>query len=107
MGRRGPPQLPPVTVIPASGPLVLDQLVGDGIAQGHPAQGGRRGALVSDVITPNPTGIERIEELLRIAPHPARRRIFLSGGVFTAQTRERLDQIGAPRLAGEVNLPAM
>ena len=24
--------------------------------------------------------------------------IFLSGGAFTAQTRERLDQLGAPQL---------
>lgn len=58
-----------------------------------------------------------------MAPDQAQRLIFLSGGVFTAQTRERLDQIGAPRLekpvraqelrdrvvrvAGEANLPVM
>jgi hypothetical protein len=58
-----------------------------------------------------------------MAPDRAQRLILLSGGVFTAQTRERLDQIGAPpvggagqrqelragvvRVAGEVNLPAM
>jgi hypothetical protein len=61
-----------------------------------------------------------------MAPDPAQRLIFLSGGVFTAQTRERLDQIGAApleqpvragaagmgrpgsrRVTGEANLPAM
>ena len=72
---------------------------------------------------PNMTGIERIEPLQRMAPDRAHRLTFLSGGVFTAQTRERLDQIGAPqlekpvsaqelrawvvRVAGEANLPAM
>lgn len=33
----------------------------------------------------------------------AHRLIFLSGGVFTAQTRERLDQIGAPQLEKPVS----
>ena len=58
-----------------------------------------------------------------MAPDQAERLIFLSGGVFTAQTRERLDQIGAPqrekpvraqelrdgvvRVAGVANLPVM
>jgi hypothetical protein len=58
-----------------------------------------------------------------MAPDQAQRLIFLSGGVFTAQTREHLDQIGAPqlekpvraqelhdwvvRVAGEANLPVM
>jgi DNA-binding response OmpR family regulator len=44
------------------------------------------------------TGIELIEELQRAAPDQAQRVIFLSGGAFTAQTRERLDQLGAPQL---------
>jgi DNA-binding response OmpR family regulator len=48
---------------------------------------------------PNMTGIELREELQRLAPDQAQRLIFLSGGVFTAQTRERLAQIGAPQLA--------
>ena len=47
-------------------------------------------------------------------PHPhevavgrrlqAQRLIFLSGGVFTAQTRERLAQIGAPQLEKPVTV---
>ena len=47
---------------------------------------------------PNMTGIELIEELQRIAPDQAQRLILLSGGAFTPQTRERLDQLGAPQL---------
>jgi hypothetical protein len=43
------------------------------------------------------------EPLQRMAPDQAHRLIFLSGGVFTAQTRERLDQIGAPRLEEPVS----
>ena len=60
--------------------------------------GARFDAIVSDVMMPNMTGIELIEELRRIAPDQAQRLIFLSGGAFTAQTRERLDQLGAPQL---------
>jgi DNA-binding response OmpR family regulator len=44
------------------------------------------------------TGIELVEELQRMAPDQAQRLIFLSGGAFTAQTRERLDALGAPQL---------
>jgi len=61
-------------------------------------RGVRFDAIVSDVMMPNMTGIELIEELQRIAPDQAQRLIFLSGGAFTAQTRERLDQLGAPQL---------
>jgi PAS domain S-box-containing protein len=61
--------------------------------------GGRRfDAIVSDVMMPNMTGIELIEELRRVAPDQAERLIFLSGGAFTAQAREQLDQIGVPQL---------
>ena len=62
------------------------------------AAGGRFDAIVSDVMMPNMTGLELIEELQRVAPDQAQRLIFLSGGVFTAQTRERLEQIGVPQL---------
>jgi PAS domain S-box-containing protein len=61
-------------------------------------QGGRYDAIVSDVMMPNMTGIELVEELQRVAPDQARRIIFLSGGAFTAQTRERLDELGMPQL---------
>jgi CheY-like chemotaxis protein len=64
----------------------------------HIVAGGRFDAIVSDVMMPNMTGIELVEELQRLAPDQAQRLIFLSGGVFTPQTRERLEQIGAPQL---------
>jgi PAS domain S-box-containing protein len=67
-------------------------------AIGHIAQGVRFDAIVSDVMMPNMTGIELIEELQRVAPDQAERLIFLSGGAFTAQARERLDALGAPQL---------
>jgi PAS domain S-box-containing protein len=68
----------------------------DAIAHIH--RGARFDAIVSDVMMPNMTGIELLEELQRVAPDQARRLIFLSGGAFTAQTREQLDQLGAPQL---------
>jgi CheY-like chemotaxis protein len=71
-------------------------------AIGHIRNGIRFDAIVSDVMMPNMTGIELLEELQRMAPDQAQRLIFLSGGVFTPQTRERLDQIGAPQLAKPV-----
>jgi PAS domain S-box-containing protein len=68
----------------------------------HIRNGQRFDAIVSDVMMPNMTGIELVEELRRVAPDQAQRLIFLSGGVFTPQTRERLDEIGAPQLAKPV-----
>ena len=64
----------------------------------HITRGVRFDAIVSDVMMPNMTGIELLEELQRMVPDQAQRLIFLSGGAFTAQTRERLDQLGAPQL---------
>jgi PAS domain S-box-containing protein len=67
-------------------------------AADHIARGLRFDAIISDVMMPNMTGLEFLDELQRIAPDQARRRVFLSGGAFTAQTRERLEQIGVPQL---------
>ncbi|HEX3477352.1 MAG TPA: two-component regulator propeller domain-containing protein [Kofleriaceae bacterium] len=64
----------------------------------HIVRGVRFDAIVSDVMMPNMTGIELLEELQRMVPDQAQRLVFLSGGAFTAQTRERLDQLGAPQL---------
>jgi PAS domain S-box-containing protein len=64
----------------------------------HIAGGARFDAIVSDVMMPNMTGIELIEQLQRVAPEQAQRLIFLSGGAFTAETRERLAELGAPQL---------
>jgi PAS domain S-box-containing protein len=64
----------------------------------HITGGARFDAIVSDVMMPNMTGIELIEELQRLAPDQAQRLIFLSGGAFTAEARERLAELGAPQL---------
>jgi CheY-like chemotaxis protein len=71
-------------------------------AMKHIAGGVRFDAIVSDVMMPNMTGIELVEELRRVVPEQAERLIFLSGGAFTAQTRERLDELGIPQLVKPV-----
>jgi CheY-like chemotaxis protein len=55
-------------------------------------------AIVSDVMMPNMTGIELLDALVRLAPVQANRLIFLSGGVFTPETRARLDALGTMQL---------
>jgi CheY-like chemotaxis protein len=64
----------------------------------HVAKGIRFDAIVSDVMMPNMTGIELLEELQRTVPDQAERLVFLSGGAFTARTRERLDELGVLQL---------
>jgi PAS domain S-box-containing protein len=64
----------------------------------HVAGGAWFDAIISDVMMPNMTGIELIDELRRIAPAQADRLIFLSGGAFTTQARERLDALGVQQL---------
>jgi two-component system cell cycle sensor histidine kinase/response regulator CckA len=64
----------------------------------HIANGARFDAIISDVMMPNMTGLELLDELRRIAPDQAHRLIFLSGGAFTARTRDRLDDLGVLQL---------
>ena len=59
--------------------------------------------IISDVMMPNMTGLELLDELVAIAPAQARRMLFLSGGVFTAETRARLDELGAVQLEKPVS----
>ena len=60
-------------------------------------------AIVSDVMMPNMTGIELLEALVELAPEQAKRLLFLSGGVFTPETRARLEQLGTLHLEKPVN----
>jgi PAS domain S-box-containing protein len=69
----------------------------------HIMNGARFDAIISDVMMPNMTGVELTEQLQQLAPDQARRLIFLSGGAFTAQTRDRLDELGAPQLEKPVS----
>jgi CheY-like chemotaxis protein len=62
------------------------------------ARGERFAAIVSDIMMPNMTGIELFEQLQHVAPDQAARLIFLSGGAFTPQARERLDGLGVIQL---------
>ena len=59
--------------------------------------------VISDVMMPNMTGLELLDELVRVVPAQARRLIFLSGGVFAPETRARLDELGTMQLEKPVD----
>ncbi len=67
------------------------------------AAGERFDAIITDVMMPNMTGIELFDRLGDLAPDQAMRVIFLSGGVFTAQTQTRLEAAGNPQLQKPVS----
>ncbi|HEU4728306.1 MAG TPA: ATP-binding protein, partial [Kofleriaceae bacterium] len=69
----------------------------------HIAAGVRFDAIVSDVMMPNMTGIELLDALVELDHEQARRLIFLSGGVFTPETRARLDELGTLQLEKPVS----
>jgi PAS domain S-box-containing protein len=62
------------------------------------AGGERFDAIVSDVMMPTMTGLDLLEELQRVEPHQAARLMFITGGVFTETIKQRLNELGAPRL---------
>jgi PAS domain S-box-containing protein len=69
----------------------------------HVTAGARFDAIITDVMMPNMTGIELYDRLEDLAPDQALRVIFLSGGVFTAQTQARLEAAGNPQLQKPVS----
>jgi CheY-like chemotaxis protein/two-component sensor histidine kinase len=60
--------------------------------------GERFDVVVCDLMMPVMTGVEFYEELSIKSPEHARRIVFLTGGAFTAKTRQFLDQVPNPRL---------
>ena len=69
----------------------------------HVAGGAWYDAIITDVMMPNMTGIELFDRLEAMAPDQATRVIFLTGGVFTAQTQTRLETAGNPQLQKPVS----
>ena len=68
------------------------------------AEGGWFDAIVSDIMMPNMTGLELFDELVSVAPAQAKQMIFLSGGVFTPETRTRLDRLGTVQLEKPISI---
>jgi len=73
----------------------------------HITAGKRFDAIVTDVMMPNMTGIELFDRLQSLAPDQAMRMIFLTGGVFNAQTQAMLDAAGNPQLQKPVGSQAL
>jgi CheY-like chemotaxis protein len=54
--------------------------------------------ILCDVMMPEMSGIELYEQLERRYPAYVQRIVFMTGGAFTSQARDALEQLGAPRL---------
>ena len=54
--------------------------------------------ILCDVMMPEMSGIELYEQLERRFPAYLQRIVFMTGGAFTSQARDALEQLGAPRL---------
>jgi signal transduction histidine kinase len=61
-------------------------------------KGARYDAILCDLMMPDVTGMDFHSELTRIAPDQVSRVIFLTGGAFTSQAREFLDDIDNLRI---------
>lgn len=63
--------------------------------------------IVSDVMMPEPSGMDVFERLTRTDPDLARRFVFVTGGTYTNQARDFLGSIPNIRLGKPVDAPAL
>jgi CheY-like chemotaxis protein len=62
------------------------------------SEGQRYDLILCDLMMPEMTGMELYMQLSKLAPEQAERMVFLTGGIFTARTRQFLQQIPNQRL---------
>lgn len=65
--------------------------------------GERFAAIITDVMMPVLTGLELREQLQAIDPDQARRVVFITGGVFNADTAEQIEQLHVPCMTKPVD----
>jgi CheY-like chemotaxis protein len=71
-------------------------------------QGGARfDIIICDVMMPEMTGVELHAELMKTDPALADRIVFMTGGAFTAGTRDFLQQVRNPRVDKPIDWPAL
>ena len=63
--------------------------------------------ILCDLMMPNITGMDLYAELARVAPAQAARMVFITGGAFTEQGRQFLDQTKNPHLEKPIDLEAL
>jgi signal transduction histidine kinase len=70
-------------------------------------QGARYDVILCDLMMPHLTGMDFYSELTRIAPEQAQRVIFLTGGAFTPQARQFLDEVDNMRIDKPFKIQAL
>ena len=70
-------------------------------------QGLRFDVILCDLMMPQLTGVDFHVELTRVAQDQARRVIFLTGGAFTPQTRQYLNDVENMRIDKPFDIDAL
>jgi len=71
------------------------------------AEGQQFDVILCDLMMPNITGMDLYAELARVAPAQAARMVFITGGAFTEQGRQFLDETKNPHLEKPIDLEAL
>jgi CheY-like chemotaxis protein len=71
------------------------------------AEGQEFDVILCDLMMPNITGMDLYAELVRVAPAQAKRMVFITGGAFTEQGRQFLDQTKNRHLEKPIDLDAL